>query len=92
MNKTEFNVCECGNKVSTRDILPEDFECCEWCTPEMRFDSIMWRKAIGADWLEQMETHGYDALYNVDGISVWANSQEIAEYIAGQYLAQREAA
>lgn len=82
----EFNTCECGNKVSTRDILPENFECCEWCTPEMRFDGIMWRKAIGADWLEQMETHGLDSMYSVEingeTFSVFANSLEIAEYIA----------
>lgn len=86
----EFNTCECGNKVSTRDILPEDFECCEWCTPEMRFDSIMWRKSPGADWLEQMETHGLDSMYSVEigkrRLSVFANSQDIAEYIAGEYV------
>lgn len=90
---SEWNICECGNKVSVRDILPEDFECCEWCTPEMRFDGIMWRERN--DWLEQMETHGFDRLHTVEfatgeSVSVWANSFEIAEYIAGEWLAQQE--
>lgn len=87
-----MNVCECGNTVSYGDILPEDFECCEWCLPENRFDGIMWRKAVGADYLQQMETHGFDALYTVERgdkeISVFANSQEIAEYIADRWLEQ----
>ena len=77
--------CECGNGISYRD-LGDGAECCEWCLPENRFDGIMWRRNVGG-YLEQMETHGYDALYRVEltggkSVSVWANSQEIAEYIA----------
>ena len=89
--------CECGNGISFRD-LGEDAECCEWCAPEMRFDGIMWRKAVGAGYLEQMETHGLDAYYSVETIlngekvtvGVFANSEEIANYIVEQYL-EREA-
>lgn len=75
--------CECGNGISYRD-LGEDATCCEWCLPENRFDGIMWRRR--GDWLEQMETHGFDKMYTVEltgkSVSVWANSQEIADYIA----------
>jgi hypothetical protein len=84
-------VCDCGNGIDYRD-LGDGAECCEWCLPENRFDGIMWRKAVGADWLEQVETHGFDSLYSVERgkqrVSVFANSEEIAEYIADQYLAQ----
>lgn len=76
--------CECGNGISYRD-LGDDAECCEWCLPENRFDGIMWRRNVGG-YLEQMETHGFDKLYTVEltgkSVTVWANSQEIAEYIA----------
>lgn len=81
--------CECGNGISYRE-MGEGATCCEWCEYPS-FDWVMWRKAIGADWLEQMETHGYDSMYTVDGVSVFANSQEIAEYIAEQYKLQEVA-
>jgi hypothetical protein len=77
------SVCDCGNGISFAD-MGEGAECCEWCLPENRFDGIMWRRR--GDVLEQMETHGFDKLYRVeltgDSVYVWANSQEIAEYIA----------
>jgi hypothetical protein len=77
------SVCDCGNGISFAD-MGEGAECCEWCLPENRFDGIMWRRR--GDVLEQMETHGFDKLYTVEltgkSVSVWANSQEIAEYIA----------
>ena len=75
--------CECGNGISYRE-MGDGAVNCEWCEyPSM--DWVMWRRR--GDWLEQMETHGFDALYRVEltggkSVSVWANSQEIAEYIA----------
>jgi len=83
METLEYGVCECGNRIDYRD-MGDGAECCVWCLPENRFDGIMWRKR--GDVLEQMETHGFDRLYTVEltgkSVSVWANSQEIAEYIA----------
>jgi len=87
--------CECGNGISYRD-MGDGATCCEWCEyPSM--DWVMWRKAVGADWLEQMETHGMDSMYTVEfatgeRVSVFANSFEIAEYIAGEWLAEQEVA
>lgn len=78
--------CECGNGISYRE-MGDGATNCEWCEyPSM--DWVMWRKAVGADWLEQMETHGMDDRYVIDGISVYANSGEIAEYIVEQYKLQ----
>lgn len=83
METLEHGVCECGNRIDYRD-MGEDATCCVWCLPENRFDGIMWRRR--GDVLEQMETHGFDRLYTVEltgkSVSVWANSLEIAEYIA----------
>lgn len=81
--------CECGNGILYRD-LGDGATNCEWCEYPS-FDWVMWRKAVGADWLEQMETHGMDDRYVIDGISVYANSQEIAEYIVEQYRLQEVA-
>lgn len=78
--------CECGNGISYRD-MGDGATQCEWCEYPS-YDWVMWRKAIGADWLEQMETHGYDSMYTIDGVNVFANSQEIAEYIVEQYRLQ----
>jgi len=55
----------------------------------------MWREAVGGGWLQQMETHGNDRLHWVrfdtgQEVSVWANSFEIAQYIAGEWLAGKE--
>lgn len=59
-----FKTCECGNKIDPRD-MGEDATNCEWCEyPSM--DWVMWREAVGADWLEQMETHGMDSMYTID--------------------------
>jgi hypothetical protein len=87
--KCQFKECECGNPIDANDF-GIDAECCEWCLPENRFDMVMWREAVGAEWLEQVETHGYEALYTVTRgdreISVFANSEDIAEYIADRWL------
>lgn len=90
--------CECGNGILYRD-LGDGATNCEWCEYPS-FDWVMWRKAVGADWLEQMETHGMDSYYQVHRfvndepvvISVFANDEDIADYIADQYLAQQEVA
>jgi hypothetical protein len=75
--------CECGNGISYRE-MGEDATNCEWCEYPS-FDWVMWRRNVGG-YLEQMETHGFDAMYTVEltgkSVTVWANSQEIAEYIA----------
>jgi len=81
-----FKKCECGNNIDPRD-MGEDATQCEWCEyPSM--DWVMWRERD--TFLEQMETHGMDKYFTVPGrfggtISVWANSLEIAQYIAEQY-------
>jgi hypothetical protein len=78
--------CDCGNGISYRE-MGDGATCCEWCEyPSM--DWVMWRKAVGADWLEQMETHGMDDRYVIDGISVYANDEDIAKYIVEQYKLQ----
>jgi hypothetical protein len=92
METLEYGVCECGNRIDYKD-MGDGAECCEWCLPENRFDGIMWRER--GDILEQMETHGMDRLHWVrfvtgEEVTVWANSFEIAEYIAGEWLAQQE--
>jgi hypothetical protein len=83
MENLQYGVCECGNRIDYKD-MGDGADCCEWCLPENRFDGIMWRRR--GEVLEQMETHGFDKLYTVEltdkTVSVWANSQEIAEYIA----------
>lgn len=86
--------CECGNGISFRE-LGDGATNCEWCEyPSL--DWVMWRESVGAGYLEQMETHGLDAYYRVElgdeTVGVFANSQEIAEYIAGEWLAKQEVA
>jgi hypothetical protein len=92
METLDYGVCDCGNRIDYKE-MGDGAECCEWCLPENRFDGIMWRER--GDWLEQVETHGFDRLHTVEfftgeSVSVWANSFEIAEYIAGEWLAQQE--
>lgn len=88
MEILDCGVCECGNEFSYRD-MGEGATCCEWCLPENQFDGIMWRVS-GAGYLEQVETHGFDKYYTVElfdgkNVGVFANSQGIAEYIAGEW-------
>jgi len=89
--------CECGNGISYRE-MGEGATNCEWCEyPSM--DWVMWRKAVGAGYLGQMETHGLDAYYQVKTVfngeevtvGVFACDEEIANYIVEQYLAQEGA-
>lgn len=85
--------CECGNGISYRE-MGDGATNCEWCEYPS-FDWVMWRER--SDWLEQIETHGFDRLHTVEfatgeSVSVWANSFEIAEYIAGEWLARQEVA
>jgi hypothetical protein len=85
--------CECGNNIDPRNV-GEDATQCEWCEYPS-YDWVMWREAVGGGWLQQMETHGGDRLHWVrfdtgEEVSVWANSFDIAEYIAGEWLARKE--
>lgn len=86
--------CECGNGISFRE-MGDGATACEWCEyPSM--DWVMWRPSAGGGYLEQMETHGFDKYYSVENgrrtFGVFANSQEIAEYIVDRFIEQQKEA
>lgn len=90
--------CECGNGISYRE-MGDGATNCEWCEyPSM--DWVMWRESVGGSYLEQMETHGLDAYYQVKTffndeevtVGVFANDEDIAKYIVDEYLARKAVA
>ena len=106
METLEYGVCDCGNRIDYRE-MGDGAECCVWCLPENRFDGIMWRRRgdvleqVETHGFDRLHTVDYvvsdgdkfrgENIGTVKSVSVWANSFEIAEYIAGEWLAREGA-